>query len=151
MRNYKSDSRSDNRSEGRSEGRFSSSRSPKGRSFGGASSPRPGGSSFVKGEMFSAICASCGDPCQVPFKPNGLKQVFCNSCFNKGGEKPAYEPAGNRFSKPGFDRKPSFNPDRDRDRREFRPSGSDQPSNKAQLDRIEAKLEKILDLLGDED
>jgi len=28
-----------------------------------------------------AICATCGKECEVPFKPNGLKPVYCAKCF----------------------------------------------------------------------
>ena len=34
-------------------------------------------------EMFKAVCADCGDSCEVPFKPNGNKPVYCNNCFKK--------------------------------------------------------------------
>lgn len=42
--------------------------------FGGGKSQR---------EMFSAVCASCGVETQVPFKPNGLKPVYCRDCFQR--------------------------------------------------------------------
>ena len=36
-------------------------------------------------EMHDAICAQCGQPCQVPFKPRpveeGGKPVLCKACF----------------------------------------------------------------------
>ena len=34
-------------------------------------------------EMFSAVCADCGKPAQVPFKPRGDKPVYCSDCFGK--------------------------------------------------------------------
>jgi CxxC-x17-CxxC domain-containing protein len=33
-------------------------------------------------EMFSATCARCGREAQVPFRPNGIKPVYCNDCFS---------------------------------------------------------------------
>ena len=33
-------------------------------------------------EKFDAICSHCGKSCQVPFRPNGKKPVFCSACFN---------------------------------------------------------------------
>ena len=36
-------------------------------------------------KMFSAICADCGNSCEVPFKPSPDKKVFCSKCFSKGG------------------------------------------------------------------
>lgn len=44
---------------------------------GGRDGGRPG--------MHHAVCDECGDDCEVPFKPNGEKPVFCNNCFKKGG------------------------------------------------------------------
>lgn len=32
-------------------------------------------------EMHTAICAECGKPAQVPFKPRGDRPVYCSSCF----------------------------------------------------------------------
>ena len=31
--------------------------------------------------MHSAICSSCGKPCEVPFRPTGEKPVYCRDCF----------------------------------------------------------------------
>jgi CxxC-x17-CxxC domain-containing protein len=47
-------------------------RSPVGRS-GPSSGPR---------EMFSAVCAECSKPTQVPFKPRGDRPVYCSDCFS---------------------------------------------------------------------
>ena len=30
---------------------------------------------------YRATCSDCGRPCQVPFKPNKEKPVYCNDCF----------------------------------------------------------------------
>ena len=35
--------------------------------------------------MHKAVCDSCGDSCEVPFRPSGDKPVYCNQCFSKGG------------------------------------------------------------------
>jgi len=53
--------------------------------FGGGRSRfgRPGNKEFRQTQMFSAVCASCQKPCEVPFKPNGEKPVYCNYCFGK--------------------------------------------------------------------
>jgi CxxC-x17-CxxC domain-containing protein len=32
-------------------------------------------------EMFSATCSSCGREAQVPFRPSGVKPVYCSDCF----------------------------------------------------------------------
>lgn len=34
-------------------------------------------------EMFDAVCASCGKPCRVPFKPTEGRPVYCSDCFSK--------------------------------------------------------------------
>ncbi|MCK5061098.1 hypothetical protein KAR28_00950 [Candidatus Parcubacteria bacterium] len=33
--------------------------------------------------MHQAICSECGKKCEVPFKPNGSKPIFCSDCFSK--------------------------------------------------------------------
>ncbi len=43
-------------------------------------------------QMFEAVCADCGDKCQVPFRPSGDKPVFCSNCF--GDKKNAGENGG---------------------------------------------------------
>ncbi len=68
-----------------------SSDSRGGSSFGGGAGRsrfnRPGNRDFRQTQMFSATCAECAKPCEVPFRPNGDKPVFCSYCFNKN--KPA--------------------------------------------------------------
>lgn len=49
-----------------------------GRSFGG------GGARDQEREprqMYSVICASCGNTAQVPFLPRGDKPVYCGECY----------------------------------------------------------------------
>lgn len=36
-------------------------------------------------KMHKATCAECKQECEVPFKPNGEKPVYCRDCFNKRG------------------------------------------------------------------
>lgn len=40
-------------------------------------------------QLFSAICADCRKPCQVPFRPSGDKPIYCKDCFMKRKEKTA--------------------------------------------------------------
>lgn len=35
--------------------------------------------------MTKVICSSCGQECEVPFKPTSDKPVYCNDCFAKKG------------------------------------------------------------------
>jgi CxxC-x17-CxxC domain-containing protein len=54
--------------------------------------PRGGRDRFSRGrdrqdvEMTKVICSSCGDECEVPFKPSSSKPVYCNDCFAKKGK-----------------------------------------------------------------
>ncbi|MFH1455750.1 MAG: CxxC-x17-CxxC domain-containing protein [archaeon] len=34
-------------------------------------------------EMHKAVCADCGNECDVPFKPSGDRPVYCKDCFRK--------------------------------------------------------------------
>ena len=33
-------------------------------------------------QKFDAICSNCGKKCQVPFRPDGEKPVYCKNCFD---------------------------------------------------------------------
>ncbi|MBN1784980.1 MAG: CxxC-x17-CxxC domain-containing protein [Candidatus Bathyarchaeia archaeon] len=34
-------------------------------------------------EMHDAVCAECGQKCQVPFKPDPNRPVYCRECYAK--------------------------------------------------------------------
>ncbi|MFZ3054551.1 MAG: CxxC-x17-CxxC domain-containing protein [Minisyncoccales bacterium] len=64
-------------------------------SHGGASSSdrsdRRGGRErprFQDKRMFDATCATCGKRFELPFRPTGEKPVYCNECFDRGGNAP---------------------------------------------------------------
>lgn len=63
---------------------------PGGRKFGAGAGggwnkgPRTGG--FDRPMMHKATCATCGNDCQVPFRPNGSKPVYCSNCFDRSGD-----------------------------------------------------------------
>jgi len=40
-------------------------------------------------EMHQATCVSCKKFCEVPFKPNGKKPVYCRDCFGREDNEPA--------------------------------------------------------------
>lgn len=59
-------------------------------------------------QRFEAVCADCGNRCEVPFRPNGKKPVYCKDCFPKHQD----EERGSRdFARPQrFDRRESPRP-----------------------------------------
>ncbi|HXG63344.1 MAG TPA: zinc-ribbon domain containing protein [Planctomycetota bacterium] len=48
---------------------------------GNAGPPGVPARSFGPRETFQAVCAQCGRPCDLPFKPRGDRPVYCRSCF----------------------------------------------------------------------
>jgi len=34
-------------------------------------------------EMHKAVCADCGQECEVPFKPDPSRPVYCRECYSK--------------------------------------------------------------------
>ena len=128
----KSGRRDFGRSGGRDSGKF-------GRRDSGRSSRRDSGrSGSGKPEMHEVICDKCGQSCEVPFKPTEGKPVYCRDCFKKE-ESPRQESRGYG-----------------RSRREFRPrhesSESGQGSDKLteEIQQINVKLDKILEMLNDD-
>lgn len=109
-------------------------RSGGGRSFGRRDFNRNdrGGSGGDR-QMFKTVCSNCGKECEVPFRPNGSKPVYCSECFEKQG-------GGNDRG----DSRPRF------ENRSFESRGGSQPQNSAQLDAISAKLDQIIKLLTPE-
>lgn len=81
-------------------------------------------------QMFSTVCSNCGKNCEVPFRPTGDKPVYCDDCFKV--------------------QKRNSGPSRYDDRRGRRDSfgSSASPQNSTQLDAINAKLTKILEILA---
>ena len=106
-------------------GRFNrNDRSGSRRDFGRRDFGRQNFSSFRGDrEMHKTVCSNCGKDCEVPFKPTGSKPVYCNECFkkNRGGAD------SRRFN---FER-----------RNESRPQKNEQ------LEVINSKLDKILEIL----
>ena len=45
---------------------------------------------FGPREMHDAVCSTCKQACQVPFKPTEGKPVFCRDCYAKQPKKPRY-------------------------------------------------------------
>lgn len=84
-------------------------------------------------QMFQAVCANCGNTCQVPFRPSGDKPVYCNQCFADRDD--------------GSNRRSFGHSDRPRGERVFR-GGGDRPKStpnfKRDLDEINRKLDILI-------
>lgn len=97
------------------------------RKFGGSRGGQGGGDG-----MHDATCATCGNNCQVPFKPYPGKSIYCNNCFKRdeegGGEK-----------RPSFGgKRPYVSTPR---------GGGDNSKIEARLISIEEKLDALIEAL----
>lgn len=131
-----------NRGGGSDRGGFGSGRS-NGRSFGG--NDRGG----ERPQLFSAVCDQCGKNCEVPFRPNGSKPIYCSECFEGkgGGNRGSF-----RDSRGGGDRSfgGGYGNDRQMDRttvRRFESNGKPIDNTNEKLDKISDKLDKLITLL----
>lgn len=100
------------------------------------------------GEMFTATCSSCHKSCEVPFRPNGEKPVYCSACFGKmrddadrGGdrndarrEKPAYV----KSERPAFNQNAPQREERSKDLEAIR----------IHLAKIELQLNRVLEFVN---
>jgi CxxC-x17-CxxC domain-containing protein len=93
--------------------------------------------------MHQAICSNCGKTCEVPFKPNGSKPVFCRECFqsNRTGSEAVRSENNYQSRRPSYD-----------DRKPQQANNSpilipQQPQYKEQFEALNSKLDKILNLL----
>jgi len=93
--------------------------------------------------LFQAVCHTCGKECEVPFRPNGKKPVFCSICFDKQGGASA-----ERFGKKSFDR-PRFEERRRPDFERKNDGGENKNIEqlKHQLFELNTKVDKILNAL----
>lgn len=78
-------------------------------------------------EMFQAVCAECGNGCEVPFKPNGNKPVLCRDCFR--ASKP--DDRGGRDSNRSFGRRDGGRDDRGE--RQMYPATCEKCGNKCEV------------------
>lgn len=102
--------------------------------------------------MFRTTCDACHKPCEVPFKPNGKKPVFCDACFNKTRESPQEGEYFKRKDKMVFDG-PEGRPHHHEHEHEHAPHHPPMPDAKfAELKReinsVNAKLDKLIDLMS---
>ena len=107
-------------------------------SFGGGN--RGGDRGARPAQMHSAICDECKKSCQVPFRPSGDKPVYCSDCF--GAKK---DGGSNDRPTRDFGRRDGNGGDRP----VFKPAPvSSSNDNKNQFDAINAKLDKLINLLS---
>lgn len=98
-----------------------------------------------RAQMFDAVCAECGDSCQVPFRPNGRKPVYCSNCFKRdGNDEPRGFGGGDERRSFSRDSRPSFAP---RERFGNAPAAPHGQMNE-QLAALNAKLDKVLTALS---
>lgn len=90
--------------------------------------------------LHKAECASCGNVCEVPFKPNGRKPVYCSDCFRKednGGER-SFERKS--YAAPSYGEKRSFAP---------AAAACKCRDYSEELEMLNAKLDAVLGILTD--
>jgi len=112
--------------------------------FGGKKSFGQGGGRDGQKEMFSAICATCGKECEVPFRPTGERPVYCRDCF--GGKTDAPR---NDFGR--RDNQRSFEPRRSAPTfaLQQKPQGDDRRFDemKRQIDAVHNKLDVVVKMI----
>lgn len=74
---------------------------------------RDGGqdNNFRERVLHKAVCADCGNECEVPFKPSQDRPVYCRNCFSKrkSGDSPKENPHKKFFGKKRASGKPRKN------------------------------------------
>lgn len=86
-------------------------------------------------QMHKANCSNCGNACEVPFRPNGKKPIFCSNCFVKDDA-----PRSTFAPKRDFAARPSFNAAPARDDRGMQ-------ELKREMQSINEKLSRMLSLM----
>ena len=113
------------------------------KSGGFGSRPSFGGDREERPMLHSATCSKCHAACEVPFKPNGKKPIFCRDCFRKEDGGTNFEPRTSSYERPSYDR-PSF------EKPAYRSTprvGSDEVAK--QLNELNKKMDRILEALTD--
>jgi CxxC-x17-CxxC domain-containing protein len=92
----------------------SRSRGPSRPSFG-SPAPRPkfgyGGGDFQSKppmKKYDAVCSTCGKRCEVPFRPESGRPVYCVECF--GAPHDARASSKGKFPSRDFSARPSYTP-----------------------------------------
>lgn len=98
-------------------------------------------------DVFKTICSVCNKPCEVPFKPNGKKPVFCDSCFSHTKEV-ASTPYVKRKDKTVFDTPENFIAPTYTGKIHEQSTEVKIADLKRELSSANAKLDKLIDLFS---
>lgn len=124
--------------------RFGGGNSGGGFAGGGFNRGAPRGDFSRPKEMHQATCAHCGKACEVPFRPNGKKPVFCRECFTSGkaeGSSPA-------FSRPDSAPRPAYRSEGRPDREHRTDAGERRTEDlKPRIEAIDAKLTTLMKMV----
>lgn len=124
-----------------------------GKKFGGK---RDFGGRDERPAMHQATCSECGITCEVPFKPNGMKPVFCRDCFKNVNSDAPERSERRDFDRPSYDKpsydKPSYDrPSYDKPAYEkpaFKPAAAPAHDHKDQFEMLNVKLDYVLKALS---
>lgn len=98
-------------------------------------------------QMFDAVCDKCGQNCQVPFQPTGEKPVYCSNCFEKtsgreGGNERSFGGGNRDFGGGNRDFGGNNRKFENRDTKDYQ-----QDNTRSEIEALNKKLDRILDLL----
>jgi CxxC-x17-CxxC domain-containing protein len=79
-----------------------------------------------QGPMFQATCVTCGKPCEVPFKPDGSRPIYCREHYGNKSSAPAQSG--------GFHQRPQA---------PFVPSQPRQAAPDPRIDELKRAIEKL--------
>lgn len=120
-----------------------------GKKFGGKPSfQRPGGGfGRPQGQMHQATCAQCGKACEVPFRPDGSRPIYCRDCFRGIEDSAPSRPSRSAPERP-YHSAPRFQtPEQPRFHTSVQPVTVSDPRIDdvlRQMTKIQLKLDKIL-------
>ena len=96
--------------------------------------------------MHKATCATCGEACEVPFRPSGDKPVYCTTCFrnNQGSDERAPRKDFSRpsFSRGGFDKSPDHRSGGEDNKREFE-------TINVKLDKLTSSINRLVEIMAE--
>lgn len=98
--------------------------------------------------VFKTICDTCHKSCEVPFKPNGKKPVFCDACFRHTKEVTTSDYI-RRKDKTIFDTPENFVQPVNPLTSSYAPSSEVKIAElKRELSSANAKLDKLIDMFN---